>query len=297
MATVLSSLTKFVDEQRLPLISKLGLDAKSAREFELMTGVKNEAALNLLDVTAPFQDGHACGWNASGDTTFTQRKLKVGSIKVENSICQNAMQEYWMNYQIQVSANRKNLPFEEEIANKYVDAVNEKVEKMIWQGDVTGSSDAFDGIATILATGTTGLVIATAASTATAYDQVKAVYAAIPEAVLDKAVIYVNYAKFRDLVQELVTKNLYNYVTNQDEAMEIVLPGTMTKVKAMPGMTGLNAMFALVPSHTFYGCDLAGDKEDFKIWYSEDNDEFRIRIAFTAGVQVAYPSEAVRLDY
>lgn len=296
MATVLSSLTKYVDEQRLPLISKLGVDAKSAREFELMTGVKNEAALNLLDVTAPFQDGHACGWNASGDTTFSQRKLKVGSVKVETSICQNAMQEYWMNYQVQVGANRKNLPFEEEIAGKFVDAVNEKVDKLIWQGDVTGSSDAFDGLDTILASGS-GVVVATAATSATAYDRVKAVYNAIPERSLGKAVIYMNYAEFRDLVQELVAKNLYNYVTNQDSAMEIVLPGTDTKVKAMAGMSGLDAIFALVPEHTFYGCDLASDKEDFKIWYSEDNDEYRIRIAFTAGIQVAYPDENVVLRY
>lgn len=296
MATVLTGLTKYVDEQRTPLISKLGVDAKSAREFELMTGVKNEAALNLLDVTAPFQDGHSCGWNASGDTTFTQRKLKVGSVKVETSICQNAMQEYWMNYQVQVGANRKNLPFEEEIAGKFVNAVNEKVDKLIWQGNVTGSSDAFDGLNTILATGT-GVVVATAATSATAYDRVKAVYNAIPERSLGKAVIYMNYAEFRSLVQELVSKNLYNYVTNQDNAMEIVLPGTDTKVKAMAGMTGLDAIFAIVPEHTFYGCDLAGDKEEFKIWYSEDNDEYRIRIAFCAGTQVAYPDENVRLDY
>lgn len=296
MATVLSSLTKYVDEQRLPLISKLGVATKTASEFELMTGVKNESALNLLSANAIFQDGHSCGWNASGSNTFTQRTIKVGSVKVEDSICQNAMQEYWMNYQVQVGANRKNLPFEEEIANKYVDSVNEKVEKLLWQGDVTTNGDAFDGLATIL-DASSGVIVATAATSATAYDRVKAVYNAIPDAVLGKAVIYMNYAEFRSLVQELVSKNLYNYVTNQDSAMEIILPGTDTHVKAMAGLNGLDAIFALVPEHTFYGCDLAGDKEDFKIWYSEDNDEYRIRIAFTAGVQVAYPDEAVRLDF
>lgn len=87
MALNLSSLTKYVDEQRLPLISKLGLDAVSAKDFELVTGVKNETALNILDADAAFQDGHACGWNASGSATFSQRALKVGSIKVEDSIC------------------------------------------------------------------------------------------------------------------------------------------------------------------------------------------------------------------
>ena len=50
---------------------------------------------------------------------------------------------------------------------------------------------------------------------------------------------------------------------------------------------------ALVPEHTFYGCDLTGDKEDFRIWYSEDNDEYRVRIAFVSGQNVAFPDEAV----
>ena len=294
--TNLSTLTKYVDEQKLPLISKLGLEAKTAKEFELMTGVKNEAALNLLSVTAAFQDGHSCGWNADGETKFTQRKLKVGSIKVENSICQNAMQEYWMNYQVQVGAGRKNLPFEEEIANKYVEGVNEKVEKLLWQGDVTTNSDPFDGLATILSNAS-GVIVATAATSATAYDRVMAVYNAIPDKVLEKSVIYMNYTEFRSLVQELTAKNLFHYAPEVNATMDIVLPGTDIHVKAMPGMSGLKSIFSIVPMHTFYGCDLVSDKDDFKIWYSEDNDEYRIRIAFTAGVQVAFTDENVRLDY
>lgn len=294
MALNLSSLTKYVDEQRLPLISKLGLEAKSAGYFELMTGVKNEAALNLLGVTAPFQDGHSCGWNAQGDVTFSQRNIKVGSIKVESSICQNAMQEYWMNYEVQVAAGRKNLPFEEEISSKIIDAINEHVETAIWQGTV--ANDKFDGLLTILA-GEQGVNVVTEAQNATAYDNVKAVYNAIPSKVLSKARIFVNIALFRDLVQELVAKNLFHYDPKIDESMEIVLPGTSTKVTAVAGLEGAKKIVALVPEHTFYGCDLQGDKEEFKIWYSEDNDEFRYRVAFVAGVQVAFPEEVTMMTY
>ena len=302
MAANLSGLTKYVDEQRLPLISKLGLDAKSAQEFELMTGVKGETALNLIDVDAYFQNGHNCGWNDSGSTKFTQRTMKPASIKIEMSICQNKMQDYWMNYQVQVGANRKNLPFEEEICNKLVDNVNEKVEKLIWQGSTsaTGDMSFADGIITILnaTSGKTGGVnVATAGSAATAYERVLAVYKAIPAAALAKSVIYVSVADFRDLVLELAAKNLYNYKTDIDAALEVVLPATSTKVKAMAGLDGAKAIVSLVPEHTFYGCDLTGDKEEFKIWYSEDNDEYRIRIAFIEGQQVAFPDEAVILKY
>lgn len=294
----LSGLTKYVDEQRLPLISKLGLDAKSAKEFELMTNVKGETALNLLDVDGHFQDGHNCGWNDSGSTKFTQRTMKPASIKIETSICQNKMQDYWMNYQVQVGANRKNLPFEEEICNQLVDNVNEKVEKLIWQGDTDGTGDlAFaDGLIKILdqtsgATG--GVVVATAGTAATVYERVLAVYKAIPSAALSKSVIYLGVGEFRDLVLELAAKNLYNYKPEIDDALEIVLPATSTKVKGMAGLDGSDTIVSLVPSRAFYGCDLASNKEEFKIWYSVDTDQYRIRIAFVSGVQVAYPDEAV----
>jgi len=298
MSAVLSGLTKYVDEQRLPLISKLGLDAKSAREFELMTGVKGETALNLIDVEGYFQDGHNCGWNDSGSTKFTQRNMKPASIKIETSICQNKMQEYWMNYQVQVGAGRKNLPFEEEICNKLVDNVNEKVEKLIWQGNTasTGDMSFAEGLIRLLdqTTGATGgAVNVTAASSATIYERVLAVYRAIPAASLKSARIYVSIADFRDLVLEVTAKNLFHYQRDVDEKFEMILPATNTLVKGVAGLEGADTIVALVPEHTFYGCDLAGDKEEFKIWYSEDNDEYRIRIAFICGVQFAYPSEAV----
>lgn len=222
MALDLSSLTKYVDEQRLPLISKLGADAKTAKEFQLQTGVKNEAALNLLEVSADFADGHACGSFGTGSTaTFSQRNLKVGSVKVELGICQNAMQEYWMNHEVQVAAGRKNLPFEEEICNKLVDDVNDKVEKLLWQG--TGSSDIIEGLDSIL-TATTGAAggvnVASAATSATMYDKVIAVYNAIPEKSLGKAVIYLSKSAFRSLVQEMIAKNLYHYSPEQNSNFE-----------------------------------------------------------------------------
>lgn len=43
-----SSLTQYVDEQRLPLIRKAVLAPKSADLFNLQTGVKSKAALNIL---------------------------------------------------------------------------------------------------------------------------------------------------------------------------------------------------------------------------------------------------------
>ena len=38
---------------------------------------------------------------------------------------------------------------------------------------------------------------------------------------------------------------------------------------------------------------MEGDDEKFDLWYSKDNQEFRLAINFNAGVQVAFPDEIV----
>ena len=57
MALNVETIKGYVDEQRLPLIGKAVLNAKSAKLFNLQTGVKSTAALNLLDTTVVFGDG------------------------------------------------------------------------------------------------------------------------------------------------------------------------------------------------------------------------------------------------
>ena len=48
MAIDVNALGAYVDEQRLPLIKKAVIGSKSASLFNLQTGVKNKAKLNLL---------------------------------------------------------------------------------------------------------------------------------------------------------------------------------------------------------------------------------------------------------
>lgn len=38
---------------------------------------------------------------------------------------------------------------------------------------------------------------------------------------------------------------------------------------------------------------MEGDEEKFDLWYSKDNQEYRLAINFVVGVQIAFPNEAV----
>ena len=288
MAINVSALTAYVDEQRLPLIRKTIFAAPSVKHFNLQTGVKHSAALNILNTTVAFGDGATCGWDEAGSSAFSQRTLEVGNYKVNMSFCDKAMLKYWNGYDVRVAAGQKTLPFEEDFVNGVIEGVAEKLETIIWQG--VKATDKIDGILTIL--GKEGTVIKTEAGT-TIYDSVLKAYKAIPAKKLDKAAMFLGVDKFRDLVLELTAKNLYHYNPAVDEKMEIVLPGTNTRVIAVSGLNGKSNVVAADPENIYYGVDMEGDEEKFDLWYSQDNQEFRLAINFNAGVQVAFPDEVV----
>lgn len=288
MAINVSALTAYVDEQRLPLIRKTIFAAPSVKHFNLQTGVKHSAALNILNTTVAFGDGATCGWDEAGSSAFSQRTLEVGNYKVNMSFCDKAMLKYWNGYEVRVAAGQKSLPFEEDFVNGVIDGVAEKLETIIWQG--VKATDKIDGILTIL--GKEGTVIKSEAGT-TIYDSVLNAYKAIPAKKLDKAALFLGVDKFRDLVLELTAKNLYHYNPAVDEKMEIVLPGTNTRVIAVSGLNGKSNVVATDPENIYYGVDMEGDEETFDLWYSQDNQEFRLAINFNAGVQVAFPDEVV----
>ena len=278
----LSQLSVYVDENKLGLIRKSVLGAKTTNYLNLQTGVVGKTKINLLDTTVQFGDGAACGWNEAGTSTITQREINPAPIKVNMSFCDKAMQKYFMNHQITVAAGRSTLPFEEDFIAGVVEGVGKKLEDAIWNG-VTINEVHYDGLVQIVTKSvTTG---------STVYDSVKNLYTSIPSASLMDTVIFIGIDGFRSLAGELTAKNLYHYDPKVDEAFEMVLPGTTTRVIGVPGLDGSNKAYAINTKHAFYGTDMQNDNETFDFWYSKDNQEFRLAINFVEGVQVAFPDE------
>ena len=278
----LSQLSVYVDENKLDLIRKSVLGAKTIDYLNIQSGVIGKTKINLLDTTVVFGDGSACGWNEAGTSTITQREINPAPIKVNMSFCDKAMQKYFMNHQITVAAGRSTLPFEEDFIAGVIEGVGKKLEDAIWNG-VNINSVQYDGLVQI--------VTRSATTGSTVYDSVRNLYNGIPSASLMDTVIFIGIDGFRSLAGELTAKNLYHYDSVVDEAFEMVLPGTTTKVIGVPGLDGSNKAYAINTKHAFYGTDMQNDNETFDFWYSKDNQEFRLAINFVEGVQVAFPDE------
>lgn len=293
---IITSLPNYVEEKRDSLIAEAVLGAKSAKLFTLETDVKDSKALTLLATDVAFGDGGSCGWDDAGSQTLSQRIIKVGKLKVNMSFCEREMLSKWMGSEVRVAAGAESLPFEETFTSELINSINEAVETAIYQGD-TSSSNAnlkhFDGLLKILGA-EAGVVDVDAASESTALDKVREIYYAIPEKAFTRGevVILVGMDTFRGLVGNMVDKNLYHYNPGTPEG-EVVLPGTNCRVVGVNGLNGTKKAIAASLKNIYFGTDMLNDMETFRLWYSDDNQEFRLAVKFNAGVQVAFPDEVV----
>lgn len=292
----LHDLPEYIDQHSEELITKSVFSPMSANLFKVQTGVKSKTALNLLDTAVTFGDGTTCGFTNTTSSTISQRYIEPGFIKVNAEYCDKDFLNTFAAHQVNVAAGRETLPFEEYFVEDIKRQIGKNLEIAIWQGDKTSATanlNKFDGLLKIMTADVPSANKQTKAQADTVLDRVWKVYNAIPEEVLFDEVIYLNNANFRALVKELVDLNMYHYERNIDESLDIILPGTNTHVKAINGLTGVDVIIALNPDHVVYGVDLEGDAETAKMWFSDDNDTFRLKIEFSVGVQIALPNEII----
>ena len=293
MALNVSTLSNYVEEKRLPLIAKSFLRGKTIDLIQLETGVLQDTALNLVSAQVEFGDGASCGWNPTEGVALSQRVLKPTFLKVNQVFCDKDLLKKWASYEVKLAAGREQLPFEEKFLEEIANAINESIEKLVWQGDSSHTNEP-DGFLKILGAGGSGVVSATWTAGTTAYNKIKAVYNAIPANIIDKddTVIFVGEETYREFIQDLVAANLYHF-TPDYKAGEYMVPGTSIRVIAVNGLNGTGKIVAGRLSNFFYGVGAEDDKDTFDFWYSQDNREFRLAAYFAIAVQVAYPNEIV----
>jgi len=302
MAFSFTGLTSYTDQERLPLITKAVFSAKSASLFTKQVGVKFAAALNLMDTDALIQSGDACGYTSSGTTTFSQRVITVGRMKVMETLCPRSLEQYWMQTQLTQGSMYDGVPFEQAFAEQKALRIAEALETAIWQGNAyfSGVNQLLNAASGSTISGNTGAVSASVGITATNIIGIfDAIYNQIPQAILTKQdlVIFCGWNNYRTLVQAFKQGTttgglavMYNQVDLASLANgEFIYPGTNVRVIAVPGLTNTNRIVCTYLGNLFYATDLLSDEEQFSIFYARENDEVRSIAAFKAGVQFAYP--------
>ena len=295
---VVTSLPAYVQDNKDLIIKNFALVGTASRQrFGIQTGIKTSAYLNYLELNPTLQDGKGCGFTAAGSATLTQRTITTAIIKVNMDVCPDSLLGKYAEYLVRIGANSNELPFEQYIVDGVTTEINKKIEKLIWQGDTTQTSNTdlkwLNGILKQLASDSDKVAVSIAANTAI-YDAIKAVYMAIPEETLERgAEIYVSPANYRDFLMAMVEKNYFHYSGPQDSAPEeFVFPGTDVKVVKTPGLAGVNdRIVASFPDNFVYGCDAEGDLEDVKVWFSDDDDLFKLKVKWNSGIAYRFPNQ------
>ena len=282
MAYNVSALGTYVQENKDIILKDIVFGGEYGNTIPLMTkqlGIKTTEKIHPSTLEAVLQDvSGECGFNPQGDLNITERSITTSQKKVNMEFCLEKLLGKFAEYKVRVGANPDALPFEAEIIDGLVKSINKQVEKDVWKALITNTDAQL-----------------TVASTGTAYERVMAVYMALPEAILEDAVIFVSPATFREYVKDLVDKNFYHYNPADGDLEEIFIPGSGVKVRKAKGLAEQtdDVIFGTSPKNMIYGTDFMDNKEEIKAWFSDDNDTYRIKVRFNYGANVAFPDLVV----
>lgn len=297
MAYNLSELTAYVQDNRDVIIRNAVLGNGGIRNrMSIQTGIKTKEKLHPFEVNPIFQDGRGCGFSAQGEAKISERELETGIVKVNMEFCPDDLLGKYAEYLVKISATANELPFEQYIIDGVVAAINEGIEKMMFLGDKTSEDHVLkhiDGLVKILNAEEDVTDVAIVAGQ-TAYQGILSVYMAMPEEVINKgAEVLVSPAIFRAFMQDMVKANLFHYNPNEGTVDSFILPGTDVVVRKEVGLTGSLNIIGTYPKNLYYGTDLENATEDVKVWFSDDDDNYKLKVKWNSGVQVAFPQDVV----
>lgn len=144
MPYVITDLSTYVKEQETDLVLKSHFDGKTASIVKsgglILTGVKSSEKIPLLNTDVVFQAGGSCGFSASGTTTFSDRTVTIGKIKVHESICEKDLERTAIQKKMAKGSQYEKMTFEKEYAEEKAAITAEQLETADWQGDTTSGT-------------------------------------------------------------------------------------------------------------------------------------------------------------
>lgn len=288
MALNVTGLTDYVNVHRDELLVKAVADAKTLRYIDIMPNVKWKEAIPYLESEVEFQDGSNCRLSTAGTDTFSERYIETKAVAVFKDFCWKDFEKKALNYQLMWEAGRETLPFEEKIQQANVDAIQAKVEDMVWQGESTIGISGITDVAAAEAT--------TAATASTIAETIENVLAGMPNAAYKKGInVFMSYTDFRSYIKELNGTCCANRPI-QDGAVEdlVYLYDSRVTIVPVEGLEGTGKIVAASKDAIVYGTDVDEDSSKaYRFWFEEKEDLFYLKVLFRAGIALRWPDEVV----
>jgi hypothetical protein len=314
MGLNVSALPEYISQTTGRIVLDTVFVGTSAEYFESQEGIKHAETLNLISTTPYFQGGNAVS-SVSGSTVLSQRTIEVTPRTAFDGFnLQLLNDKYAGKMGLPEGSYEESFAMMDAITGDLVRKAQQQNDLFIWTAEsgsqFPGSSvtPAVDGIKGLISGSTSGVNVPAASQTgsaefgaaitaANAYDQLVDGLELLDDNIkaADDLTIWCGPGVFTKIASGFTKQNLFHFdptsIERRNGMYEVALPGfPNVKVVGTYGLTGSDRIVIGPDSDMVIGTDLVSDTENFKLWFSMDDDQIKYRLRNKLGVQVGHPA-------
>ena len=290
-----SRLKTYLETNGVEVLTKALFNSESAKYFQVQTGVTAEQPIIRLDSTITLADASTCGFTATGSDTFTNRLLSPKFLKVNKEFCPKTLLKTWAHSDVKMNALGQEMPFEELLISNNINELAKVNERLIWEGDTTsgeGNMLLMDGIITIAKKDEN--TVKQSKGSDDLWARVQKIWLALPAEIADKSTLFMSIANYKQLIVDLMNKNMYHVFETYDGEYMMSMPGTNLVIRGVSGITQ-DVLLATPEDNLYLGVDGESDSETVDFYFDKSDRTFKFCIEYAYAVNYAF-SEFVILN-
>lgn len=311
----LSGLGKYTDQLSQALVRESVLGGETFKYITVIPNIKYSDALNKITSSFNAVAG-GCGIIApTGSVAIQQNALTVCPIKIEESICENEIEQYWLGMFMAAGSYTEDLS-PKQFAQVYTADKQAKLQgymdDLFWKASpdnhystdtnltlCTGMLETLDytsaSMSVIKGNGTFSVNTAMTVDNAIAIvdSMINTMNVSASQILTENDLtIFLSYADFNTLVVALRNANYFHYSVGQEESgsarWTFMYPGQPVRIVAVRGLNGTNKRLLTNAKNLAFGTDLMSDYSSFRIWYENLYDTVYFRAKFKVGANAYY---------
>ena len=290
-----SRLKNYLDVNGVEVLTKALFNSESAKYFNIQTGCTAEQPIIRLDSSITLADASNCGFTATGSDTFTNRLLSPKFLKVNKEFCPKTLLKTWAHSDVKMNALNQEMPFEELLISNNINELAKVNERLIWEGDTTsgeGNMLLMDGIVTIAKKDEN--VVKQSKGSDDLWTRVEKIWLSLPAEIADKCTLFMSIANYKQLIVDLMNKNMYHVFETYDGEYRMSMPGTNMVIRGVSGITQ-DVLLATPEDNLYLGVDGESDSEVCDFYFDKSDRTFKFCIEYAYCVNYAF-SEYVILN-
>ena len=308
----LSGLSKYTDQLSQALVRESVLGGETFKYITVIPNIKYSDALNKITSNFVASAG-SCGLiSPTGSVSIQQNTLTVCPIKLEESICENDLEQYWTGMLMQAGSYTEDLS-PKMFAQIYTADKQAKLQAymddLFWKASSANhfSSDpnltlctgiletlkytsASQSIVSGNGTFSTNTAMTSTNAIAIVDSMINAMNTSASQILTENDLtLFLSYADFNSLVLALRNINYFHSPIGQDgHTWSFMYPGQPVKIVAVRGLNGTNYRLLTNAKNLAVGVDIMEDYSKFRIWYEDLYDQVYFRAKFKIGANAYY---------